>query len=255
VSNHEIAAEKITKPIQLLAAWLTGLLAIDTCFLVAASRFPDSSWQSGALTGAAIANVFIFLAAVFLLQTRFRPELQEDVYYSTYINQKTSAKIHIPREEAGHAQLLQRMEKLEASVLGAISRPAAAVEESLLRNLRFGVNLHLKNIEEISRLLGEVGVAGYSTFGTDELPQEHVFSVSRHLPDDIARHVIDLGKRCGFRSYNFFDNHMEDTPEDVLFGSYGDGDFKIADAAATDFGSLAGEPSGGLRSRNPRPHD
>ena len=86
MSEQNIKPEKITKPIQLLGAWLAGLFSIDSCFLFAASNMAQGSFESYALTLAAIVNVPVFLLAVFLLQTKFRPELQEDSYYSTYLN-------------------------------------------------------------------------------------------------------------------------------------------------------------------------
>jgi hypothetical protein len=80
MTEPTIKPERITKPIQLLAAWLAGLFGIDSIFLLAASRMESGSWLALALTIAAIFNVPLFLGAVFLLQTRFRLELQEDVY-------------------------------------------------------------------------------------------------------------------------------------------------------------------------------
>jgi hypothetical protein len=37
MEKSNISPEKITKPIQLLGAWLVGLLAVDTAFLIAAT--------------------------------------------------------------------------------------------------------------------------------------------------------------------------------------------------------------------------
>lgn len=61
------------KPIRLLAAWLVGLLTIDGIFLMAATSMDLHSWQSGALTVAAILNVPMFLAAYFQLHIRAQP--------------------------------------------------------------------------------------------------------------------------------------------------------------------------------------
>lgn len=95
MTEVSVKPERITKPIQLLGAWLAGLLAIDSCFLVAAIRMPNASWHASALVIAAIGNVPLFLAAVFLLQTRFRPELQEDSYYATYLSSKTNELVRV----------------------------------------------------------------------------------------------------------------------------------------------------------------
>jgi DNA-binding transcriptional ArsR family regulator len=113
MSQNPIVPEKITKPIQLLGAWLAGLFAIDSCFLFAASRMEAESFESIALVCAAIANVPIFLVAVFLLQTRFRPELQEDSYYATYLSQKTNQPIPIEKDALRLEDAVARIELLE----------------------------------------------------------------------------------------------------------------------------------------------
>ena len=41
MDKQKITPEKITKPIQLLGAWLAGLLAIDSSFLFAAANMPS----------------------------------------------------------------------------------------------------------------------------------------------------------------------------------------------------------------------
>jgi hypothetical protein len=88
MSQHKIEPHKITKPIQLLAAWLTGLAIIDISFLTAASQITTPSWTPGLLVVAAVINVPLFVVSIFLLQTKFRPEMQEDSYYSDYLNRK-----------------------------------------------------------------------------------------------------------------------------------------------------------------------
>lgn len=88
MSEQSIKPEKITKPIQLLGAWLASLFSINSCFPVAFANMEPASFESIALVVVAIINVPLFLAAVFFLQTKFRPELQEDSYYSSYLSQK-----------------------------------------------------------------------------------------------------------------------------------------------------------------------
>ena len=85
MSNHKIAPEKVTRPIQLLAAWLTGLIVTDGAFLSAAIYISSPNWAAGVLVIAAVVNVPLFLISIFLLQTKYRPEMQEDVYYSKYL--------------------------------------------------------------------------------------------------------------------------------------------------------------------------
>lgn len=90
MSTENIKPERITKPIQLLAAWLLGLILINGSFLAAAAQITHPFWASSALIIATIANVPVFLASLFLLQTKFRPEMQEDTYYSKYLERKYS---------------------------------------------------------------------------------------------------------------------------------------------------------------------
>lgn len=92
MSEPEITPHKITKPIQLLAAWLGGLAVVDGSFLTAAATIETPTWVPGALVVASIVNVPLFIFSVFLLQTKFRPEMQEDSYYSEYLQKKYSDK-------------------------------------------------------------------------------------------------------------------------------------------------------------------
>jgi len=87
-SSKQIDPKQVTKPIQLLAAWLVGLIIVDSAFLTAASTITTPSWVPSLLVIAAVANVPIFLIALFVLQTRFRPEMQEDTFYSQYLLSK-----------------------------------------------------------------------------------------------------------------------------------------------------------------------
>ena len=88
MSNNKIEAHKITKPIQLLAAWLVGLAIVNVTFLTAAASITQPSWVTGLLSIAAVVNVPVFVVSIFLLQTKFRPEMQEDSYYSDYLNNR-----------------------------------------------------------------------------------------------------------------------------------------------------------------------
>lgn len=85
MTEQKIVPERVTKPIQLLAAWLVGLILVNGSFLVAAQQIVRPDWASGLLVAASVLNVPAFLIALFLLQTKFRPQLQEDVYYSQYL--------------------------------------------------------------------------------------------------------------------------------------------------------------------------
>lgn len=85
MTDHRINPEKVTKPIQLLAAWLVGLIVVNASFLLAAQQIAKPDWASAVLVIAAVVNVPVFIGALFLLQTKFRPQIQEDSYYAQYL--------------------------------------------------------------------------------------------------------------------------------------------------------------------------
>lgn len=230
MDDHALKPEKITKPIQLLGAWLAGLLAIDSCFLFAAARM-SPSWESGALTVAAIVNVPLFLLAVFLLQTKFRPELQEDSYYSTYLNRKTNELVSVTREDAQIVQLRQRVIELESKLVSTSLAQGVLDTHPALADLRIGVNRHLEDRSRIGEKLAEFGVVGYSSFGGDEPPATRLLAVSEYLSKDRINGVLQIAKELGFFGYTLFDNRGEDTEEDVLFGAYGTAQYEIAGRA------------------------
>ena len=225
MSDPSIKPEKITRPIQLLGAWLAGLFSIDSCFLVAAANLTDGSWESRALVIAAIVNVPIFLTAVFLLQTKFRPELQEDSYYSTYLSRKNNELIRVSKYEAFVFEINHRLENLETRTLGAIEHPE--LNEGSLDALLFGVNRHLPDLEAIKSRLADLGLSKMSIFGPNEPPEHRVVSISQYLRKKKVDTIVDLASELGFESYNLFDSWAEETEEDVLFGSYGDPGYEI----------------------------
>jgi len=116
MSNQQINPEKVTKPIQLLAAWLIGLILIDSAFLVAAAQLKDSPYIALALTIAAIINVPLFLICLFLLQTKFRPEMQEDRYYSKYLEYQSTTKSKTAVDQANHDQIFVTAGKIITSL-------------------------------------------------------------------------------------------------------------------------------------------
>ncbi len=88
METHRIDAHKITKPIQLMAVWFIALLLIDSAFLTAAAKITTPSWLAPTLVISAIAFVPLFLLGVFLMQTVFRKELQDDQFYSEWLKRQ-----------------------------------------------------------------------------------------------------------------------------------------------------------------------
>lgn len=229
MTEPPVKPEKITKPIQLLGAWLAGLFSIDSCFLFAAANMPVGSFEARALIVAAIMNVPVFLWAVFLLQTKFRPELQEDSYYSTYLSRRTNEPISVAKEDAQLAQLHQKLAEIESRMVG-VTQEVITAEESLA-SISFGINRYLPDREELGAKLSALGIIGYSSFGGTEPPPGRTVAISQYLSKKAIREVVQLAGKLGFRHYTLFDNHGEQTEEEVLFGSYGEAQFEIAKRA------------------------
>lgn len=100
MSQHQkIEPHRITKPIQLLGAWLVGLIIVNGSFLGTAIVIDTPIWLRSTLVISAVANVPVFLISIFLLQTRFRPEMQEDSYYHEYLIAKDGRDKRKPHED------------------------------------------------------------------------------------------------------------------------------------------------------------
>ncbi|WP_145961319.1 hypothetical protein [Salinisphaera sp. LB1] len=214
---------------QLLGAWLAGLLAIDGSFLFAAVRMGDQSWAGVALVIAAILNVPLFLAAVFLLQTRFRPELQEDSYYSSYLSSKTNEPVKVSKTDTRYLELRQQISELEEKIIsqGGSVQTVSASANSSVENIYVGINKHLENRKDIKQKLRDCNIIKISIFGPDEPPEGLNISISEHLSAEQSRFLIGVARDLGFETYNFFDNRAEETEEDILFGSYGPAGFEL----------------------------
>jgi hypothetical protein len=237
-------SEKITKPIQLLAAWLAGLLSINTCFLVAAAKFGTGSWEASALIVAAISNVPLFLIAVFLLQTKFRPEMQEDSFYSTYLSHKTNQLINVSKDDVRTVQVLKQLRSIEDKIsLPEISADASVTASTDfvqtvssnavpidLSDLRIGVNQFLKDAKVIGEKLTMYGVVAYKGFSGGVAPENRLVVISNNLSFGKRNEVIRAARQLGFAQYSLFDNVFEEIEEHVLFGGYGEPEFEIAGA-------------------------
>ena len=90
MSKLEIKPHKISKPFQLLAAWLVALVLIDGFFLWAASKIESPSWISPFLVISSVIITIVFIRIIFLLQTKYRSQLQDDEYYNKWLNHITS---------------------------------------------------------------------------------------------------------------------------------------------------------------------
>jgi hypothetical protein len=101
MAQPSIQPEKITKPIQLVAAWFAALVLLVGSFLTAANSVDNPSWLPVVLAFGAVGMVPFFALLVFRLQTRYRPELQEDPYYSKYKAEQAQQRGFRPENVVG----------------------------------------------------------------------------------------------------------------------------------------------------------
>lgn len=85
MTSPKIDPHKITRPIQLLAVWFVGLVLLVGTFLAAASNVEQPEWLPALFGITAIVLVPVFIGLIFLMQTKFRQQLQDDPYYSEWL--------------------------------------------------------------------------------------------------------------------------------------------------------------------------
>ncbi|MES2809604.1 MAG: hypothetical protein V4619_13320 [Bacteroidota bacterium] len=98
MENPKIQPEKITKPIQLLAVWFAGLVLLVGLLLAGAKTIQEPKWLVPVLAISAVLIIPVFLYYVFLLQTKYRPQMQEDTFYSKYLDSSTNTTVVVTEE-------------------------------------------------------------------------------------------------------------------------------------------------------------
>ncbi|EMK3325803.1 hypothetical protein [Vibrio vulnificus] len=135
MNKNTITPEKVTKPIQLLAAWFVALVVVNGSYLTAAQMITHPDWAAGLLVIAAVLNVPIFIGSLFVLQTKFRPQLQEDSYYSEYLN-KYSQNLTNKNDSQNSKILEQERRKTASAILDAIKESNGSKEEKVIEVLQ-----------------------------------------------------------------------------------------------------------------------
>jgi len=127
LSGSKIKPEKITKPIQLLAVWLTALIILETAYITASVTIKNPEWLSSLFAISAVIFVPLFLVFVFLLQTRFRVEIQEDPYFLEYkLNQMTGEK---KENDLIHSNIKESFGKITSEILSINSETQKQFEK------------------------------------------------------------------------------------------------------------------------------
>jgi len=176
-NTTEIVPHRITKPIQLLAAWLAGLAIVNGSFLSAAGLLHSPTWLPALLTIAAVLNVPLFIVSLFLLQTKFRPEMQEDTYYSKWLERKYSSSSIPLKAVDTEEQFLRLANEIVTRVTASIPNK----QEQVVRLLKDSEIAQMTERFKSSRSLSELHLYH------DEWPFIHdVWRESPELENDIA---------------------------------------------------------------------
>lgn len=251
MSQPQIQPHRVTKPIQLLAAWLAGLVLVNGSFLACAASIQTPSWVPGTLVVAAIVNVPLFLFALFLLQTRYRPEMQEDIYYSKYLETRqnrltpedVSVDVATLRSDvfASTKRSLELLEALRSQISrvastksagGAVVTEGLRIEESLqgtdqaIQNAiaeadwdRYSVLLNqcLPSFDKIQQALISAGVSSLKKFG-DYPPKFGVMSFGPGVSAQVIQQLYSLIEGMGLRYLAIADDDMHSGR--IYIGSY-----------------------------------
>lgn len=256
MSDQKIEPPKITKPIQLLAAWLAGLILINGSFLATATALTSHGWASAALVAASITNVPVFLVCVFLLQTKFRPEMQEDVFYSKYLELNTGKVVIANPTEAlvgqlraeifeqhhRNAEVLSGLELNLKSItqkIGGtetdnqpIKTELLAVTETIDKSVKMAdakieraavqINDLLPEFIDIRRALRKRGILIKKTFGSTskdpEVPQVKIIGFGRSVPIWELRDIVQVCQSFGFNRIHFA--KLDVNEGGIYIGSY-----------------------------------
>jgi tetratricopeptide (TPR) repeat protein len=136
MKKPQIDAAKITSPIQLLATWFVTLIVITGAFLGAAHVITEPAWIPAMFAIAAVANIPVFLTCMFLLQTKFRPEMLQDKYYLEHVEKTNRAT-----SEAGQLKDILRTAGVDAL---ALAEGKLVLSGDLLQQIR----THVERIDQ-----------------------------------------------------------------------------------------------------------
>lgn len=213
----------VTKPIQLLAAWLIGLVAVDSAFLASSALISKPEWAAGALVIAAILNVPLFIVALFLLQTKFRPEMQEDTYYSKYLDRRSDL--------TGKIEKIQiEKELIEAPLLEARDQQPAhwhrhlRVRTQRAEEVRISLNDLLPEASAIRKELAAEGIVIKESFGSTsekaEEPENKVIAIGPECSVPIIQSVIRVAHAHGVNGIARVNDARSDDEGRIYIGAY-----------------------------------
>ncbi len=228
MSEPTIHPHKVTKPIQLVAAWLAGLVLVDAMFLAAATAISLENWTHQVLVIAAVLNVPLFLGAIFLLQTKFRAELQEDSFYSDYLSKRTSEVVRIDKNSEQDTRIKRLEEQIEQFSAVTISSSQADAPVEVVSDWStwlVSLNVLHPQFEQIKNSLAASKIPLNQVFGdvgSVSTPERWAISINRRMPLDLQFKLLRALSDFEFDGFHRWVPLREaDEDEDVYIGSYG----------------------------------
>lgn len=88
MSASKIDPEKITNPMQLMAAWFVMLVSLVSVLLTAAANITEPTWITSYLVISSTILICGVLCCVFLMLTVYRPHLQDSEKYAVWLKDK-----------------------------------------------------------------------------------------------------------------------------------------------------------------------
>lgn len=110
MSTSKIEPEKITNPMQLMAAWFVMLVLLVTVLLGAAAKISEPSWAAGYLVISATLLICIVIICVFLMLTKFRPNLQDSEKYAIWLKDQNKFVETTEPKKTVHKDKLPKLE-------------------------------------------------------------------------------------------------------------------------------------------------
>lgn len=251
MSEQQIQPHNVTKPIQLLAAWLVGLILINGSFLGAAKVITMPYWASGLLVISSVINVPLFLILIFFLQTKFRAELQEDTYYSKHLD-KITGKVkdrtlesdvfleqlkEIQRNSSDQFDLINKsLDDVSKSLSNINSSPAEtdsivqkvylakstinAMEQSRAKKVtRIAINKRVPSYLNISKSILKSGYSIADVFGKNP-PEKLTISYSQGISKESLSEIYEILKPFGFDRIDCDNGEEGFEKYDIYIGSY-----------------------------------
>lgn len=216
MTERPFEPSSVTKPIQLLAAWLIGLILINGSFLTAARFISRPDWAAGFLVICAAASVPLFLGALFLLQTKFRPEMQEDSFYYRYLERRFSLETNTEEVIEVKADPSKEMVPFKRVSTVSLQKP------SELSGTSVEVNDLLPDYEKIAEELSQNGIKIDKTFGTisygKPAPEKFILSVGRGVVVNIYQSVLQVIQKYNLTGVTLSPEYMSQGR--IFVGSY-----------------------------------